>query len=74
MKIEPGSYVASRDKVDKSSKDDILWSDHSLTIRDVVYETMPTVVRVAEGFYGGNEAESFSRGDLLKLDFVKISV
>jgi hypothetical protein len=55
----------------KSSKDDILWSDHSLTIRDVVYETMPTVVRVAEGFYGGNEAESFSRGDLLKLDFVK---
>jgi hypothetical protein len=32
---------------------------------------MPTVVRVAEGFYGGNEAESFSRGDLLKLDFVK---
>ena len=55
----------------KSSDDDIVWSDHSLTIRDVVYKTLPTVVRVAEGFYGGNEAESFSRGDLLKLDFVK---
>jgi hypothetical protein len=37
----------------------------------VVDKTIPTVVRVAEGFYGGNEAESFSRGDLLKLDFVK---
>ena len=55
----------------KSIDDDIVWSDHSLTIRDVVYKSMPTVVRVAEGFYGGNEAESFSRGDLLKLDFVK---
>lgn len=55
----------------KSSDDDIVWSDESLTIRDVVYQTMPTVVRVAEGFYSGNEAESFSRGDLLKLDFVK---
>lgn len=55
----------------ESSDDDIVWSDESLTLRDVVYTTMPTVVRVAEGFYGGNEAESFSRGDLLKLDFVK---
>jgi hypothetical protein len=55
----------------KSSNEDIVWSDHSLTIREVVDKTIPTVVRVAEGFYGGNEAESFPRGDLLKLDFVK---
>jgi hypothetical protein len=48
-----------------------MWSDHSLTIREVVDKTIPTVVRVAEGFYGGNEAESLSRGDLLTLDFVK---
>jgi hypothetical protein len=37
----------------------------------VVDKTIPTVVRVAEGFDGGNEAKSFSRGDLLELDFVK---
>jgi hypothetical protein len=40
-----------------SSNEDMVWSDHSLTIREVVDKTIPTVVRVAEGFYGGNEAE-----------------
>lgn len=50
----------------------IVWSDDSETIRNVVYSSyLPVIVRVAEGYYGGNEAESFSIGDLLKLDYVK---
>lgn len=55
----------------EDNDEDIVWSDETQSIRDVVYSSMPAIVRVAEGFYGENDAESFSRGDLLKLDFVK---
>ncbi|CAG2240044.1 unnamed protein product [Mytilus edulis] len=55
----------------EGTDEDIVWSDETQSIRDVVYSSMPAIVRVAEGFYGDNDAESFSRGDLLKLDFVK---
>lgn len=54
-----------------STVDTIKWSDDTFSIRDVADSNLPTVVKVADGFYSENEAESFSNGDLIKLDFKK---
>nr|XP_034314058.1 uncharacterized protein LOC105347286 isoform X8 [Crassostrea gigas] len=53
------------------TEDTIKWSDDTFSIRDVADSNLPTVVKVADGFYSENEAESFSNGDLIKLDFKK---
>nr|XP_022315691.1 uncharacterized protein LOC111119621 isoform X7 [Crassostrea virginica] len=54
-----------------SSEDNIKWSDETFSIREVADNNLPTVVKVADGYYSENEAESFSNGDLIKLDFKK---
>lgn len=54
-----------------TTEDTIKWSDDTFSIRDVADSNLPTVVKVADGFYSENEAESFSNGDLIKLDFKK---
>ncbi|KAJ8306160.1 hypothetical protein KUTeg_016705 [Tegillarca granosa] len=48
------------------------WSEETYTLRNVVYDIgLPTVVKVSEGIYNDNEVETFSCGDLIKLDFQK---
>ncbi|KAK3090436.1 hypothetical protein FSP39_011850 [Pinctada imbricata] len=50
------------------------WSDETYTIRQLAMkDSFPVVVRVTEGYLpmDGNEAEAFSQGDLIKLDFKK---
>lgn len=54
-----------------SSEDNIKWSDETFSIREVADNNLPTVVKVSDGYYSENEAESFSNGDLIKLDFKK---
>ncbi|KAJ8306161.1 hypothetical protein KUTeg_016706 [Tegillarca granosa] len=52
--------------------DTIQWSEETFTLREVVTKVgLPTMVKVSEGIYTDNEAETFSYGDLLKLEFVK---
>ncbi|XP_062570872.1 uncharacterized protein LOC134232894 isoform X6 [Saccostrea cucullata] len=54
-----------------AAEEKIKWSEETFSIRDVAYNNLPTVVKVADGYYSENEAESFSNGDLIKLDFKK---
>ncbi|XP_061191362.1 uncharacterized protein LOC133199561 isoform X3 [Saccostrea echinata] len=54
-----------------AAEDKIKWSEETFSIQDVAYNNLPTVVKVADGYYSENEAESFSNGDLIKLDFKK---
>lgn len=50
----------------------IQWSSKSGFLKDVIRDNkLPIVVKVAEGWLGENEDESFSIGDLVKLDFVQ---
>ena len=52
-----------------SNMHDIEWSSDALSITSIVNDKLPTIVKVADGYYCENEAESFSNGDLIKLDF-----
>lgn len=55
-----------------AADDNVQWSDETFTLREVVTKVgLPTMVKVSEGLYSDNEAETFSYGDLLKLEFVK---
>ncbi|KAJ8305688.1 hypothetical protein KUTeg_016233 [Tegillarca granosa] len=52
--------------------DEYIWSPETLSLKDIVDRgELPTIVRVTDGIYTTNESETFSNGDLLKLDFVK---
>lgn len=52
--------------------DEYIWSPETLTLKQIVDRgELPTVVRVSDGIYTTNDSETFSNGDLLKLDFVK---
>ena len=55
--------------------DDFEWSHETYTIRQLALkdDNFPMVVRVNEGYLpeDGNEAEAFSQGDLIKLDYKK---
>lgn len=53
-------------------KDLLTWEDTGETIKDIVTKhQLPALVKVNEGYYGDTDAESFSSGDLIKLDMVK---
>lgn len=52
----------------ESSMHEIEWSKETVAITSIV-DDLPTIVKVADGYYCENEAESFSNGDLIKLDF-----
>ncbi|XP_056017990.1 uncharacterized protein LOC125668602 isoform X4 [Ostrea edulis] len=49
--------------------DGMEWSRETFSILTIVNDDLPTIVKVADGYYCENEAESFSNGDLIKLDF-----
>ncbi|XP_062570874.1 uncharacterized protein LOC134232895 [Saccostrea cucullata] len=49
--------------------DGIEWSSETFSFITIVNDKLPTIVKVADGYYCENEAESFSNGDLIKLDF-----
>jgi hypothetical protein len=53
----------------ESNVDSIEWSTETFSILTIVNDELPTIVKVADGYYCENEAESFSNGDLIKLDF-----
>eukprot|EP00105_Crassostrea_gigas_P046326 XP_019930474.1 PREDICTED: uncharacterized protein LOC105347286 isoform X6 [Crassostrea gigas] len=55
-------------KMAESSMHEIEWSKETVAITSIV-DDLPTIVKVADGYYCENEAESFSNGDLIKLDF-----
>lgn len=57
-------------KMTESSMHEIEWSKETVSITSIV-DNLPTIVKVADGYYCENEAESFSNGDLIKLDFKK---
>lgn len=53
-------------------QDLLVWEDTGETITDIVNNhQLPILVKVSEGYYGETDAESFSSGDLIKLDLVK---
>ena len=50
--------------------EDFTWSDETYSIKDVARnESLPIVVRVSEGYLSSNDSETFSQGDLIRLDF-----
>lgn len=57
--------------VNNATEDVIKWTDETYSMQEVANNNLPTIVKVADGYYSENEAESFSNGDLIKLDFKK---
>jgi hypothetical protein len=55
----------------RTTDDEIKWTEDTFSMQEVAHNNLPTIVQVADGYYSENEAESFSNGDLIKLDFKK---
>ncbi|XP_052081192.1 uncharacterized protein LOC127719215 isoform X1 [Mytilus californianus] len=55
----------------ESTEETIEWSEKSAPLKEIIRdEKLPILVKVAEGFYN-NDNESFSPGDLIRLDGLK---